>query len=188
MRELGAESFEVQVSERGQAVIDRHHDHLVLLGQLRAVVADEAARAAGVTAAVQPDHDGTLRFGLGTGGPHVQPQAVLTERLHAVHALELGYHLSLERGNELRRARTELERIAHSGPALRLCRRHEAAGPRRAGAIRQALEALDLVLEGPSDLARGGLHRGAWDRRSPRRQGGRDSRARQQASRRRSAP
>ncbi len=102
MCELGAESFEIQISQRRQAVIDCHDDHVVFLGQLRTVVTDEAAGAAGVTAAMQPQHHGTLCLGVDAGCPDVQPQAILTDRLHAIHALELGDHLALEGGHELR--------------------------------------------------------------------------------------
>src|SRR6185312_4713055 len=92
------------------------------------------------------------------GRPDVQPQAVLADGFHPVHALELGDHLAPERGDQLRRTGSELERLVHAGPALRSGGWHEATATRGARSVAQALEALDMILDRAAHLAISGLY------------------------------
>ncbi len=52
-------------------MIDRDDHHVVFLGELHAVVADEAARATRETTAVQPDHDRELAVTIQSRRPYI---------------------------------------------------------------------------------------------------------------------
>src|SRR5665213_1075414 len=77
-------------------MIDRDDHHIVFSGEFDAVVADEAAGAAGEAPAMQPYHDRELASPIERWGPHVQDEAVLTHHLVAVHGLDFGRHHAME--------------------------------------------------------------------------------------------
>ncbi len=150
---LAAHAREVQVPDGAEPVIDGDDDNVVMSSQPRAVITHESTRAAGVAAAVQPDHDGAFTRSADTGCPDIQAQAVLAHGLHAVHGLEFGRDLTLEGVDQLRRTRSELEGLAHAAPWLGFGRGLKPPITGSARSVRQSLEGVDLVLQGTADLS-----------------------------------
>src|SRR5215468_7337091 len=66
-------------TKRAETIVEGH-DHRPLSGQVLTVVPGHAARTAGETAAVDPDHHGPAVIGVAGAGPHVCIEAVFTAR------------------------------------------------------------------------------------------------------------
>lgn len=123
---------QAQESQGAQPVVDGDDDEVAALGEHGAVVPAEAARAAGVAAAVQ-EHQDRTRPRDGARPPHVHRQAVL--RLLRL----LRPHHALQPGSGLRRGRARRGRLAYIRPRLGGTRAAESGGRR----VRDAQERRD---------------------------------------------
>ena len=141
---LAAEVRQIEVAEDIQPMIDGHDHDVVAPGEIGAVVARRVGRAVGEGAAVQPDHDRTLRRVEG-GRPDVQRQAVLADRQHVDRSPDRREFRPLRGGGRLRRTSGIDDRVADTGPRLGLAGRHEAVGACRRGAVGNALEDVHTV-------------------------------------------
>ena len=152
-----AESGKVKETQHVQAMVQRHHYHVALLGQVGTVVRRQLLpRAGSITAAMQPYHDGAFLPVAHARRPDVDAQAVLIGktvvpveregRLIAVPARALG----------LRAGRPVGTAAAYALPAVGSRRRHEAFGL----GIRNALVDVHAVFNVPGHLARLSLRNG----------------------------
>jgi len=107
------------------------------------------------TAAVTPKHYRPFTSRVGTWRPDVQAQTIL------VIALDGGICLRRKHGYRaeiLRRLVAEFDRIADSGPGLRLGGSHESHFPARRGSIGNALERVNIPIDGSTNLTGCRLH------------------------------
>src|SRR5262249_13131527 len=127
---------QIKIAQRVQPVIDGHRDDVLTQRQSRAVIAGRAARALIKTAAVDPDHDGTLAPVIDSTSPDVEVETVFAG-IASVGRPKDAEKLSLllaARTVRLRRVMTEFKRVAHASPRFGRLWRHEAirAASRRA--------------------------------------------------------
>jgi hypothetical protein len=73
--------LQFDVTEDVDAVIDRHDHHVAVTCETGAIEAGSRAGAVHPRAAMQPDHDRSLRVLRGGRSKHVQEQAVFADRL-----------------------------------------------------------------------------------------------------------
>ena len=190
MRERRPLVGQVQVAERAQPVVDRHHHAVAEPRQLLAVVARRVARAAVEAAAVDVDQHRPLRRTVDGRGPDVQHQAVLAHaaRLDVEHD-----QAAVGDGSAVRHLRRDLAvliGVANAAPLRRRRRGHEAIGPGRVAAIAHALEHPDAAgrqatkpplrrFDDWKDVALGDGPRGGWPQKPgrPKRSGANDDRS-----------
>ena len=120
---LATEIGEVQIAEYVEAMVDGDDHDVVLKREIAAVIEHVAAAGAGrESAAVQPDHYGTLAIVLNASGEDVD--AEVPPPCWPRCAPSRAYR---GRGcQEPVRALADIERVLHVGPGSDLCGRHEA--------------------------------------------------------------
>src|SRR3954465_4592522 len=126
-------------------MVDGDDHYIAALAEPRAVIERAGAGAVRVRTAVYVEHDRALRAIAKSGRPDVQEQAVFADGL--------GFLATLRRGGAVLRG---IERLL---PGLRCDGGHEA--PKRGvGPITDALERMDAVVDGATDLAVNGGGKG----------------------------
>ena len=156
---LVAGAREIEVAEDIEPVVDRDDDDIIAPREAAAVIPGRVGRPVGEGAAMQPDHDGTLRR-VEARGPDVQRQAILADRQAVAHAPDRCQFRALRAGARLRRSAGIDDRVTDARPGFGLERRHEAIGTGCRGAIGNAFEDMQVARPDAAYLARRGLGRG----------------------------
>src|SRR5262245_7495082 len=146
----------MEIAQHVQPVIDRHSDDVLAQRQPRAVVADRTASALIETAAMEPDHYGTLAPVIDAASPDVEVETVFAG-VASVRRPEDGEELALLLAAwavRLRGVMAEFKGVAHSGPRFGRFWRHEAIRAAGRSPVRYPFEDLQAILFPPTHLAR----------------------------------
>ncbi len=155
---FAADLLQLQVTERAEAVVDRHNDHVAPGAQIGSVVPGRIAGAGDERAAVTPEHHGASAPVVDGGGPHVEHQAIFAHRGKLATREQLQ-----ERGRKgecvvvLHRAVAEFEGVANAGEGLEFSGRHETAFTRGRFGVWDALENADSVRGDPANFSATGF-------------------------------
>src|SRR5579863_6222551 len=137
-------------------MIHGDRDDVVFARHVRAVVHGVAAVAASESAAMEPEHDGTLAR-VQSVGPDVEMQAILADGSFG----NSGGHFRNFGVRTLRRFGTPLDGLLYAGPDFGLSGRHEPVRTAGGRAVGNAAEGVDLIFRCAADLAGGGVGNGA---------------------------
>ena len=149
---------EIEMADGAEAMIERDEDDVAGAREAFAVVGGMLLPVAGdESAAVKPDHDGTLCVVVDARRPDVEAKTVFV--LDAVVPVKQPgvFVVGPAAARGLRRDPAVLHRAANAGPWLGLCGSHETRGAFGAGAVGNSLEGVNADVRVAADFAGGGF-------------------------------